>query len=121
MNYPVLSHSLDKVRYFRNVLYGDDLRVRIIVGAGATGKTSSLHMALDDVELGVHPANQLCILNGEAMPFLPLKAEKIRDGSKAILVYLRWSVDPFVAALEAEYGDQCEVVIFERDPTMACV
>jgi hypothetical protein len=123
MEYPVLRHSLDKVRYFRNVLYGNDMRIRIIVGDQASKKLTALRRAVEDVEMGPALANQLCVLTPtNPVPWLPLKEPK--DGTAAILVYLRWplperSLDPFVEALLAEYGEgNCEVVIFDADPTL---
>ena len=123
MDYPVIRHALDKVRYFRNVLYGDDKRVRIIVGDQASKKLTALRRAIEDAEMGPHRANQLCVLSPtNPVPWLAVKEPK--DGTAAILVYLRWSlpermVDPFVEALLAEYGEgNCEVVIFESDATL---
>jgi hypothetical protein len=118
MEYPVLRHSLDKVRYFRNVLYGNDMRIRIIVGDQDSKKLTALRRAVEDVEMGPALANQLCVLTPtNPVPWLPLKEPK--DGTAAILVYLRWTLDPFVEALLAEYGElNCEVVIFESDPTL---
>jgi hypothetical protein len=123
MEYPVLRHSLDKVRYFRNVLYGNDMKIRIIVGDQASKKMTALRRAVEDVEMGPHRANQLCVLTPtNPVPWLAVKEPK--DGTAAILVYLRWSLperllDPFVEALLAEYGEEnCEVVIFESDPTL---
>ena len=137
-DYPVLRHALDKVRYFRNVLYGDDKRVRIIVGDQASKKLTALRRAIEDVEMGPHLANQLCVLSPtNPVPWLAVKEPK--DGTAAILVYLRWSLperslperslperslpermlDPFVEALLAEYGEaNCEVVRFESDSTL---
>lgn len=118
MDYPVLRHALDKVRYFRNVLYGDDKRVRIIVGDQASKKLTALRRAIEDAEMGPHRANQLCVLSPtNPVPWLAVKEPK--DGTAAILVYLRWSLpDPFVEALLAEYGEEnCEIVLFESDPT----
>ena len=117
--HPVLRHALDKVRYFRNVLYGDDLRVRIIIGDEASQKVTTLKQALSDVEMGSSLANQLCVLNPiDPIPWLPVKEPK--DKSAAILVYFRWTrpgLDPFVEALIDEYGESnCEIVVFERDP-----
>jgi len=115
--YPVLRHALDKVRYFRNVLYGDDMRVRIVVGHGATGKTNSLHNAVDDIELGSSSANQICLLNCEdSVPRILVRDPK--DRRTAILIYFRWVLDDFVEALLREYGEaNCEIVLFEPDPT----
>jgi len=118
MEYPVLRHSLDKVRYFRNVLYGNDMRIRIIVGDQASKKLTALRRAVEDVEMGPALANQLCVLTPtNPVPWVPVKEPK--DGTAAILVYLRWALDPFVEALLAEYGElNCEVVRFETDPTL---
>ena len=118
MSYPVLSHTLDKVRYFRNVLYDNDMRVRIIVGGGATGKTTALSQAVQDVEMCGNSGNPVCLFNyGDPTPWLPIKEP--RDPRTAILVYFRLSVDSFVTALLEEYGEEnCEVIIFERDPTL---
>ena len=73
--------------------------------------------------MGPALANQLCVLTPtNPVPWLPVKEPK--DGAAAILVYLRWSLpegslDPFVEALLAEYGEEnCEIVIFEQDPTI---
>lgn len=118
MEYPVLCHSLDKVRYFRNVLYGDDMRIRIVVGDQASKKMTALRRAVEDVEMGPHQANQLCVLTPtNPVPWLALKEPK--DGTAAIVVYLRWVLDPFVEALLAEYGEEnCEIIIFEHDSTL---
>jgi hypothetical protein len=117
-DYPVLSHSLDKLRYFRNVLYDDDMRIRIVVGGGATGKTVSLHAAVRDIEMCENQGNQVCLLNCED-PTPRLLVKKPQDPSSVILVYFRWTLDSYVTALLEEYGSEnCEVVIFERDPTL---
>ena len=117
-DYPVLSHSLDKVRYFRNVLYDKDMRVRIVVGGGAVGKSIALSQAVRDVEMCGNQGNQVCIMNCmDPTPWLVLKEP--RDPRTAILVYFRWTLDSYVTALLEEYGSEnCEVVIFERDPTL---
>jgi hypothetical protein len=114
----VLSHSLDKVRYFRNVLYDDDMRVRIVVGGGAVGKSIALSQAVRDVEMCGNSGNQVCLFNyADPTPRLLIKEPK--NTGTAILVYFRLSVDSYVTALLEEYGEEnCEVVIFERDPTL---
>ena len=114
----VLSHSLDKVRYFRNVLYDKDMRVRIVVGGAATGKTTALSQAVRDVEMCGNQGNQVCVMNCmDPTPWLVLREP--RDPRTAILVYFRWALDSYVTALLEEYGSEnCEVVIFERDPTL---
>ena len=110
-----LCHALDKVRYFRNVLLDDGRpKVRIIVGGGATGKTMSLRLAIDDLK---HvPVNRLCILNeSDPIPQLPVTG-LVRD-KEATLIYIRLSHDAMVEALLAEYDEEeLELVYFERDP-----
>jgi len=109
-----LSHALDKVRYFRNVLLSDENKVRIIVGHGGTGKTMSLHQAITDLQ---HvPVNRLCVINcTDPIPRLPVTGP-VRS-SEPILVYIRWVHDAFVDALLAEYDEEeRELVYFEKDP-----
>ena len=118
MSYPVLSHSLDKLRYFRNVLYDNDMRVRIIVGGGAVGKSIALSQAVRDVEMCGNSGNQICLLNCED-PTARLLVKEPRDPRAVILVYFRWTLDSYVTALLEEYGSEnCEVVLFDRDPTL---
>ena len=101
----VLSHSLDKVRYFRNVLYDKDTRVRIVVGGAATGKTTALSQAVRDVEMCGNQGNQVCVMNCmDPTPWLVLKEP--RDPRTAILVYFRWTLDSYVTALLEEYGSE---------------
>ena len=123
-----LRHALDKVRYFRSILLDDGRpKVRIIVGGGATGKTMSLHQAIQDL---THvPVNRLCVLNeSEPIPQLPVtglvRSESTAGGlygasrsSEATLIYIRLSHDRLVDALLAEYDEEDrELVYFERDP-----
>ena len=110
-----LCHALDKVRYFRSILLDDGRpKVRIIVGGGATGKTMSLHQAIDDLK---HvPVNRLCVLNeSEPIPQLPVTGP-VRN-KEATLIYIRLSHDRLVDALLAEYDEEeRELIYFERDP-----
>ena len=110
-----LCHALDKVRYFRSILLDDGRpKVRIIVGGGATGKTMSLHQAIDDLK---HvPVNRLCVLNeSEPIPQLPVTG--LVRNKEATLIYIRLSHDRLVDALLAEYDEEDrELVYFERDP-----
>ena len=110
-----LRHALDKVRYFRYVLLNDERpKVRIIVGHGATGKTHSLHQAID--YLPHVPVNQICVINAtDPVPRMPVTGP-VRD-SDPTLIYIRWVHDAFVDALLAEYDEEDrELVYFERDP-----
>lgn len=128
MSVSVLRHALDKILYFRNVLLDEGRpKVRIIVGHGATGKTTSLHQAIDDLQ---HvPVNQLCVINAtDPVPRMPVtgpvRSESTAGGlhgvlrsSEATLIYIRWVHDEFVDALLAEYDEEDrELVYFERDP-----
>lgn len=116
MSVPVLRHALDKVRYFRNVLLDDgNPKVRIIVGGGATGKTSSLFQAINDLK--DTPVNRLCVLNeSEPIPQLQM-AGPTRIHGNPILIYIRLSHDTMVDALLDEYNkEDRELVYFEADP-----
>ena len=111
-----LSHTLDKVRYFRNVLLSDNHAVRIIIGSGDAKKLETLQMALSDTADQV--CNQLCLINSyNSVPRMLVKG-RVKD-TPPILLYFRWKPDSFVEALINEYDeDECEVVIFEKDPTL---
>lgn len=110
---PVLCHTLDKVRYFRNLLLGEEyLHVRVILGG--ENVIALLQIALDDVKDGV--VNQLVIMDWVyQIPLLAVKSPT-RE-TPPILVYIRYSHDEFVKALDNEYGD-CEIVKFGKDPTL---
>jgi len=117
MDIPVLSHTLDKVRYFRNMLLsvGGPL-VRIILLRGDHYAFGALHAAVSDVS--DEPANPLCVLQPlNARASLPVK--KVRP-TPPTFVYFRCTRDAFVEALMDEYGEEtCELVAFENDPTLA--
>ena len=107
----ILRHTLDKVRYFRNLLVTEDKRIRILIGTDSLLHT--LNLALDDMK-GVS-TNQLAIIR-EYLPPNLVDTGKILTGDP-ILVYIRRIHDTFANALMEEYGD-CEVIVFERDPTL---
>ena len=107
----VLSHTLDKVRYFRNLLITEDSRVRILIGTDSLIHT--LNLAVSDMK-GI-PVNQLAIIR-EYLPPKWVETDKVLYG-EPILVYIRRTHDAFANALMEEYGD-CEVVVFEKDPTL---
>jgi len=93
------------------------MRIRIVVGHGATGKTNSLHNAVDDVDMGSSQANQICLLNCED-PVPRILVREPKDRRTAIPIFFRWVLDDFVEALLREYGDtNCEIVLFKPDPT----
>ena len=107
----VLYHTLDKVRYFRNLLVTEDNRVRILIGTESLLHT--LKLAISDMK--DVPVNQLAIIR-EGLPPKWVATEKVLYG-EPILIYVRRFHDAFANALMEEYGD-CEVVVFERDPTL---
>lgn len=107
----VLYHTLDKVRYFRNLLVTEDNRVRILIGTESLLHT--LNLAISDMK--DVPVNQLAIIR-EGLPPKWVATEKVLYG-EPILIYVRRFHDAFANALMEEYGD-CEVVVFERDPTL---
>ena len=102
-----MASTLEKVRFFRNLLLTDDRVVRVIMGP--TGKLHALYDALATLE-GL-TLNPLCIIDhGNAVPRLVGSA----GSREPILVYLRTRHDAFVYALLCEYGsDRCELVVFE--------
>ena len=112
----ILCHTLDKVRYFRNLLLSDNHAVRIIIGSGDAKKLETLQMALSDMADQV--CNQICLINCyDSVPVMLVKG-RVKETSP-ILLYFRWTYDSFVEALENEYDeDECEVIIFEKDPTL---
>ena len=107
----VLRHTLDKVRYFRNLLVTEDMRPRILIGTDSLIHT--LNLAVSDMK-GV-PVNQLILLREYVSPKL-VETDKVLYG-EPIMVYVRRTHDAFANALMEEYGD-CEVIVFERDPTL---
>ena len=107
----ILCHTLDKVRYFRNLLITEDMRIRILIGHDRVIHT--LNLALEDMK-GVH-VNQLAIIR-EYLPPKLVDTGKVLTGDP-ILVYVRRVHDTFANALMEEYGD-CEVIVFEKDPTL---
>jgi len=116
MDVPILSHTLDKVRYFRNVLLSSEgPLVRIILQRDGHGSAEALLAAISDVS--DEAANPLCVLHlCNAQAHLPVR--RVRSKPPTFL-YFRYDWDPFVDALMSEYGDaNCEVVVFERDPTL---
>ena len=106
----VLCHTLDKVRYFRNLLVTEDSRVRILIGHDSLIHT--LNLAISDMK--DVPVNQLAIIR-EYLPAKLMDTGKVIYGDP-ILVYIRRTHDAFANALMEEYGD-CEVIVFEKDPT----
>lgn len=107
----VLSHTLDKVRYFRNLLVTEDMRPRILIGSDSLLHT--LNLALSDMK-GI-PVNQLVLLRQYVPPKL-VETDKVLYG-EPIMVYVRRTHDGFANAIMEEYGD-CEVIVFEKDPTL---
>ena len=106
----VLSHTLDKVRYFRHLLWGEEYQVRIILGKESV--KPFLEFALEDVKGQL--VNQLILMDYGVPPFLAIKGPTRK--TPPILVYIRNSYDAFVKAIENEYS--CEIITFDKDPTL---
>ena len=107
----VLRHTLDKVRYFRNLLVSEDTRVRILIGTDSLLHT--LDLAIKDMK-GV-PVNGLAIIT-ERLQVRYVESDTMTD-RESILVFVREVHDKNADAIMEKYGD-CEVVVFERDPTL---
>jgi hypothetical protein len=113
----ILSHTLDKVRYFRNLLITNETRaVRIIIGKGDSKKVETLSQALSD--MADQTCNQICLIDyHNPVPKLMVKG-RVKD-IPPILLYFRQRPDSFLEALVKEYDDDdCEVILFEKDPTL---
>jgi len=112
----ILSHTLDKVRYFRNMLLSDIHAVRIIIGKGDSKQVETLSEALSN--MADQTCNQICLINCyNPVPKLIVKG-RVKD-APPILLYFRWTYDSFVEALINEYSEEnCEVILFEKDPTL---
>ena len=112
-----LSHTLDKVRYFRNLLITNETRtVRIIIGKEDSKKVETLSEALSD--MADQTCNQICLINCyDPIPKLIVKG-LVKD-IPPILLYFRRTPDSFLEALINEYSEEnCEVILFEKDPTL---
>jgi hypothetical protein len=107
----VLCHTLDKVRYFRNLLISEDTRVRILIGTDRLLQT--LDMAIKDMK-GV-PVNGLAIIT-EHLQIRYVESDTMTD-RETILIYVRRFHDSFTNTIMEEHGD-CEVIVFEKDPTL---
>jgi hypothetical protein len=107
----VLCHTLDKVRYFRNLLVTEDTRVRILIGTDRLLQT--LDMAIKDMK-GV-PVNGLAIIT-ERLQVRYVESDTMTD-RESILIFVRQIHDKHADTIMEEYGD-CEVVVFEGDPTL---
>ena len=107
----VLCHALDKVRYFRNMLIEGEHTVRVFIGHDVL---PYLQTAISDLK---HmPVKQVYLMRqGANSPTLVVKG--LTTNEQPLLVFLRLRHDSFVKALEEEYSD-CEVIVFEHDPTL---
>ena len=107
----VLCHTLDKVRYFRNLLITEDSRVRILIGTDRLLHT--LDLAVKDMK-GV-PVNSIALIT-ERLQIRWIESDTMTD-RESILVFVRQVHDTYADKIMEEYGD-CEVVVFEGDPTL---
>jgi hypothetical protein len=110
---PLILRTLDeKVRYFRNILLGTDRHVRIIVGDGSTGKMEALQLAVDDVEMGPHQANQICVIGDDPDYHMPV--QEPRNRNETIFIYSHLVLDDSVIDhLSDSEAKSCEIVVFE--------
>lgn len=70
MEYPVLRTLDEKVRFFRDILLGNEMHSRIIVG---TVILKTLQLAVDDVEMGPFQANSICVIGDDPDYFMPVR------------------------------------------------
>ena len=104
-----LSHTMDKVRYFRDLLTTEERNPQIIVGHTVK---PLLDMAIADYkDVAV---NQVCLIySWTKAPTLAVKGRT--NNSDPILIHVRFMQDDFLDALKEEYHG-CDVVVFEPDP-----
>ena len=104
-----LSHTMDKVRYFRDLLTTEVRRPQIIL---ASEIKPFLEMAIADYkDVAV---NQVCVIySWTKAPTLAVKGRT--NDSDPILIYVRFRQDEFLDALKEEYWGS-DFVVFERDP-----
>ena len=109
MSEHILEHSLDKVRYFRNLLVSDDKCMRILIGTDRLFQ--ALDMALKDMKEAT--CNKLLIMYDGKTQMKP-------DGTLGedfIQVFIRPAYDDTVVSMMETYSDW-EVVVFKKDPTL---
>ena len=105
-----LSHTMDKVRYFRDLLTTEERNPQIIIGCNVK---PLLNMAIADYK--DVPVNQICVMyQWDASPKMAVK-EGLTNNKPPVLIFVRWVADTFQEILQEEYLD-CDVVYFEPDP-----
>lgn len=114
MNPLILRTTEEKVRYFRNILLGTDRHVRIIIGGDNTGKMAALQLAVDDVEMGPHQANDICVIGDNPDYYMPV--QEPRDRNETIFIYSSLD-DSVIDNLSDSEAKSCEIVVFEPEPT----
>ena len=105
----ILEHSLDKVRYFRNLLISDDKCIRILVGTDRLFQ--ALDMALKDMKGAT--CNKLLIMYDGKTQMKP-------DGTLGedfIQVFIKPAYDDSVISMMETYSDW-EVVVFKKEPML---
>ena len=109
MSENTLSHTLDKVRYFRNLLVSEDKCIRILIGTDRL--FAALDMALKDMK-DVKCNKLLIMYDGKTQ----IKPDGILK-EDFIQVFIKPAYDDTVVSMMETYSDW-EVVSFKKDPTL---
>ena len=112
MNPLILRTTEEKVNYFKNILLSNDTHVRIIIGGDNTGKMEALQQAVDDVEMGPHQANDICVIGDDPDYYMPVKEPRDRT---TIFIYFSLD-DSVIDNLSDSEAKSCEIVVFEPEP-----
>ena len=113
MNPLILRTTNEKVDYFRNILLSNDTHVRIIIGGDNTGKMEALQLAVDDVEMGPHQANDICVIGDDPDYYMPVQEPRDRT---TIFIYSYLVLDDSVTDnLSDSDAKSCEIVVFEPE------
>jgi len=101
----------EKVEYFRNVLLGNDMRYRIVVGGAGSGKKAAFLKAVDNIKQEGIPANQFIYGSKDRSLIFPLT--NVRPTEEALWFFPSKTMAGAHEILEEEGAENCEVVIFE--------
>ena len=106
MEYPRIRTLDEKVQFFRDILLGNKMHVRIIVG---TDILETLQLAVDDV--GPCQANSICVIGDTPDYFMPVREP--RDSKETIWIYSHlFLTDSMTDNLCEKEAATCEIVIF---------
>jgi len=104
----ILRTADEKVQYFRDVLLGNDARLRFVVGKMDSRKKEALLQAFDTIKSEGIPTNQFNYGNEMLFP-----VKNIRRVVDAIHFIPKQTMAGATKEMEDYEEEECEVVIFE--------